>query len=228
VNSERETALRAMKYYVYISDSKLDMLYPQIPLGLRDRIAAELRIDLKVAAISLSEKPSQETRLSRLRLVTDYLERESTIGSLGESGAFVRDVLPMRWGPLQIPGEPDGGAPIFFSAVTESHVVGLGGSLRHVIGATGSAESNSHSALYELLSAIEAIEARQFSPEREQPADADHDDETAQAVLSTFIVAVQSTGPLQLLEFLAKPLLRGEIEGKSVTLATPLYVALAE
>jgi hypothetical protein len=114
-----------MKYYVYISDSKLDMLYPQIPLGLRDRIAVELRIDLKVAAISLSERPSQETRLSRLRVVTDYLERESTIGGLGEPGAFVRDVLPMRWGPLELLGEPNGGAPIFFSAVTETQVLGL-------------------------------------------------------------------------------------------------------
>ena len=41
-----------MRYYVYVSDSKVDMLYSQMPRGIRDRIAAELKIDLKVISAS--------------------------------------------------------------------------------------------------------------------------------------------------------------------------------
>lgn len=37
-----------MKYYIYISDTKVDMLYPQIPKPLLKRIASDLSIDLKL------------------------------------------------------------------------------------------------------------------------------------------------------------------------------------
>ena len=58
-----------MRYYVYVSDSKVDMLYSQMPSGLRDRIAAELKIDLKVVSVSVSGRRSEETRYSKLQLV---------------------------------------------------------------------------------------------------------------------------------------------------------------
>lgn len=35
-----------MRYYVYVSDTKLDMLYPQIPAKLAARLAWELKLEL--------------------------------------------------------------------------------------------------------------------------------------------------------------------------------------
>jgi hypothetical protein len=197
------------------------MLYPQIPSGLRDRIAADLKIDLKLVAVSLSEKPSDETRYSKLQLVTDYLERESLIGDLETPGLFIRGVLPMRWGPLRADDA------VFFSAVTETTVVALGGSLMHVIGAPGASQTSAHSALYGLLGAIKRSE--KFDRQANiRLTDSDHLDPTMNGLLSAYIAAERMSGPPQTLEFLARSLLQGEIEGKVVILGSPLYVALAD
>lgn len=37
-----------MKYYIYISSLKVDMLFEQLPAPLKKKIAAELKIDLKI------------------------------------------------------------------------------------------------------------------------------------------------------------------------------------
>jgi hypothetical protein len=39
-----------MKYYVYISDSKLEMLYPQVPHEINKKLTTKFGLDLKVIA----------------------------------------------------------------------------------------------------------------------------------------------------------------------------------
>jgi hypothetical protein len=48
-----------LRYYIYVSDYKLDMLYEQISPAQRRRISGELDIDLKLAGLTLrgSEQP---------------------------------------------------------------------------------------------------------------------------------------------------------------------------
>ena len=41
----------AVKYFLYISDAKVDMLFGQVPQKILKRIAAELTIDLKVVSL---------------------------------------------------------------------------------------------------------------------------------------------------------------------------------
>jgi hypothetical protein len=50
-----------MKYYVYISDSKVDMLLPQVPGALKQTIAAKLGFDIKILSGEsvLSAKPTR-------------------------------------------------------------------------------------------------------------------------------------------------------------------------
>lgn len=38
-----------MKYYIYISDSKVDMLLAQIPHDFKRRVALQFKVDLKVS-----------------------------------------------------------------------------------------------------------------------------------------------------------------------------------
>jgi hypothetical protein len=38
-----------MRYYIYISDAKVDMLLSQIPHEQRNKIATELKLDFKTA-----------------------------------------------------------------------------------------------------------------------------------------------------------------------------------
>ena len=106
-----------MKYYVYISDSKVEMLYDQIPLRLRDRMAAELKIDVKVLSTTISEKPTDATRLSRLRVVTEYIDRNEAVGQVDRPSKYFRGTMRLRWGPFSLPSsEP---RMIYFSGVTQ-------------------------------------------------------------------------------------------------------------
>jgi Family of unknown function (DUF7019) len=237
-----------MRYYVYVSDTKVDMLFAQIPVALRDRLAAGLKIDLKLVAVSLREKATDETRYSKLQLVCDFLERESLVGAPQEQAEFVHATLLMHWGPLRNAGAPgmDVGA-VFFSHVSDASVVGLGGSAKHLIGASGESAAHIFSSAFGIVHAIVAewgeapashpsdLEAARrltslgpdYQPSTVKDALPKH--EALDAVLWA---ARMMTGPEQRLEFLAKPLLRsgtyGDAERPDVLLGSPIYVALAD
>jgi hypothetical protein len=66
----------SMKYYVYISDTKVDMLYSQIPQNILRKIAAELNINLGIFSLSVKGKENQEkTRYEKLKIVVNYIEK---------------------------------------------------------------------------------------------------------------------------------------------------------
>src|SRR5436309_3024639 len=94
-----------MKYYIYISDTKLDMLYPQIPKALLKRIASELSINLKLlgaeANIVAKNDQSNETRYSKVKIVTEYIEKHLDVGSIDAPSTYFKGTLPMAWGTLQ-------------------------------------------------------------------------------------------------------------------------------
>ena len=74
----------SMKHYVYISDSKVDMYYSQIPKKIRDKIAVELGINLGMFSLNVkgkgNEKTPLETRIEKLRLVVNYIEKTGRWG----------------------------------------------------------------------------------------------------------------------------------------------------
>jgi hypothetical protein len=62
-----------MKYYVYISDAKVDMLLPQIPHDARKKIATEIGIDLKVfQAKRKTEIQEGDDRIAKPRWKIDF------------------------------------------------------------------------------------------------------------------------------------------------------------
>ncbi|MGZ6304382.1 MAG: DUF7019 family protein, partial [Ktedonobacteraceae bacterium] len=50
-----------MKYYIYISDAKVDMLYPQIHKPILKRIASSLNIDLNLCRNSEQVPTASDT-----------------------------------------------------------------------------------------------------------------------------------------------------------------------
>ena len=59
-----------MRFYQYISDSKVDMLLPQIPLKAKQKITAEIGFDIKILTAKLkTERDSLDDRVSRLLVV---------------------------------------------------------------------------------------------------------------------------------------------------------------
>lgn len=217
-----------MLYYVYISDAKLDMLAPQIPAKIRDSIAAELKIDLKLLSLTVKSKDSEESRYSKLSLVTQYLRKHQKVGSVDEPDQYFEATLPMAWGPI---GQ---GRGIYFGAITEHTILGLAGSPRHVIrpGTSGSVPSEATSAtpdLYDLLRATSPVAVEAAPIMLSEAAVGLGPDAAAGVIRAT----TGLRGPIQRLEFLAKRVadestdLVPDYNGdrKRILLGTPVYVA---
>ncbi len=63
-----------MKYYLYISDAKVDMLLPQVPHHAKKKTSTELGFDLKVLSAKYkSEAETDSDRISRLEAVVDFI-----------------------------------------------------------------------------------------------------------------------------------------------------------
>ena len=118
----------SMKYYVYISDDKVDMLYSQIPKKMLDKIAVELGINLGIFSLTAKGKGNQEeTCYEKLMVVVNYIENNMDVGTIDQPKTYFKGSLPMRWEPLWRDGHEEGKNLIYFGAETAETIVGLGG-----------------------------------------------------------------------------------------------------
>jgi hypothetical protein len=224
---------QVLKSYKYISDTKVDVLYSQIPRGALEGIAVELNINLKLAIVETSAAVKRnlplETRYSRLQVVIKYLEKHQQfdIGTIDAPKAYFRGVLPMHW--RLIPPPPrDQTKLVYWGGSTEQTILGLGGSPQHMIGRTGDATIGEPSSALPYLVAFLAEHLRLASP----PEDADPEDPLYG------LDAVKATneslkGSMPRFEFLAEFLLddsdQKRIPGhKRILIGSPIYVALAK
>jgi hypothetical protein len=224
-----------MKYYIYISDTKVDMHYEQIPPRLRDKLATELKIDLKFLSTTFSQKPNENSKYAKLQLVEDFIQRHFDVGTIDNPQTYFRGSLPLRWGAVESQSTPIA----FFSGMTSHTILGLAGSLRNVIGQVGSSKTEFPArggnftayGVEHILETLRGMRSRDSKIRTYLPAISDGLFDIAKAVVSM-------KGPEQKLEFLAIRLLEGdepskdkELFGKiqkKVLLGSPIYVALAE
>jgi len=227
-----------MKYYVYISDAKVDMLLPQIPHDVKKKVALEFGFDLKVLTAKIgTQQESEENRISRLETVAKFLQEYGNVGTVDEPDQFIEDKLPMRWGPYDVFG---GEKPsvVYFGGETAKTVFGLGGSLHHVIGNVGTSQSYASASvvpfLLSCLSKDLAASGSEAKGNETSGAQADSDEQ--EALFAVHLATRDLKGPQQRLEFLAKRLLQGPSPypdrdpraGMQVVLGTPLYVAMVD
>lgn len=210
-----------MRYYVYISDAKVDMLYEQIPQGPRARIAAELKIDLKVVSVSIRDRGTDSTRLGRLQVVENYLKRTEQVGSFANPSAWFEDRLTLRSGVYR--SAP--GGLVYFSGERGGALLALIGSARHLTGEQA-AQSELQVGFSNLPSLVTYI-----ADELPEPLAQDGltDEDWALREIVEFTSSL--TGVSQSYAFLARRLLEREIDRgdgtpSPILLGTPLYVAL--
>jgi hypothetical protein len=239
-----------LKYYIYMSDTKVDMLYAQIPQKILDRIAIKLKIDLTPLGIELSKNTPALTRYSKLNVVCTFIEDHKTIGTVDDPKEFFRGDMPMRWGPV---GQDN--VMVYFGGVTDRTILGLGGSLKHVTGAhviestddTSNVEraardfpskfpSLPHS-IYKSLKEVTSGVENQLKPtvDDSQPLLTQSAYSAPKPEEDLQLIAYTSThlkGSLQKFEFLAVRWEEGSYyksrKQSRVLLGSPIYVALAE
>ncbi|CAM5651825.1 hypothetical protein SALBM135S_05133 [Streptomyces alboniger] len=204
-----------MRYYLYVSGTKLDMLYEQIPPKLLKRLAVEAKVDLKVLSVAVQSPRADTTTYDRLDIVEAYLEREFDVSWMTEPRPWFRGDLELRIAGY---GTPDG--PTFMTGRDGDTVIALVGSARHLLGQRTAPETIQAS--YSMLPSL--FRLLEDTPGRAHSRDAAHQ------VLG---FAETLTEPPVYGEFLARRLLHGTATGRDgrqvdVVVGTPLYVAMAD
>lgn len=210
-----------MKYYIYVSDSKVDMLLAQIPHDAQQKLAIEFKVDLKLFSASRrSEQADESNRFTRLEAVVSFIREYGNLGTIDQPNHFIDDSLEMQWGPISSSTEKV--TPVYFGGVTEQTIFGMGGSMKHLIGQSGSSHPDSESLTPVLINCLQ-----------QEITASDKDDHPRGspenwALRAVELATTQMKGPTEPLEFLAKRLLygRGVSKKRKVLLASPLYVAM--
>ncbi|NBH02912.1 SAVMC3_10250 family protein [Amycolatopsis sp. SID8362] len=202
------------RYYIYISDSKVDMLLPQIDPGFASKRSTEVGVNLQLLT-GKHKRDSDPDRVSRLERVVRHIDDFLDVGTIDEPGQYFRGRLDVRW--QQMPGFE------YFAGATEDTVVGLGGSSGHVIGGAVPKDDAviAPSMLPGMVRGLSALAA---------------DDAPASALELAYLANRNARGEEQEVEFVAKRLRHGpspypELDGGravQVLVGSPLFVALAE
>jgi hypothetical protein len=205
-----------VRYYLYVSEAKLDMLFDQIPQTVVPRLVSEAKVDLKIVGVSVRRAGGELNRYNRLDIVEEYLAREYDIGWMSESSFWFRGDLGLR---ISVTG--NGKGPVFMTGSDGDLVVALIGSAQHVIGHEHTSPDLRPGSW---LPALQTL-LRHGS---KNPG-ALHDLDT---LGDTLEFSRRVTGPRTWCEFLAKQLMRGTVTGRDgrereVVIGTPLYVAMS-
>ena len=239
---ERSVRPGTPKYYIYVSDAKVDMFYAQIAHHEMEKIATRLGIDLESVGTSFADKSTEERRYLKLQIVVNFIENNFDVGTVDKPKNYVKGVIPMRWGPFYLgtvqPGLGNSGL-VWFGGFTPTTVVGLGGSSKHIIGGHYGDSYVRDSSLPSILDAI----AQMKDDKIKESEISDRDRDSCLDLIDWHTRTMP--GPVQRLEFLAKRLLEGEglhaglptredfhdpemRRGTHLLLGTPIYVAQAD
>ena len=213
-----------MKFYLYISDAKVDMLLPQIPHDVKKKTAVTFGLDLKVLkAERQSESETEDNRITRLEAVVSFIRDNGPVGSVDAPQSYIYDTLALEAVDMETEAEAGDGSGVYFSGQTARTMFGLAGSSKHLLGSEGLPDSFSRSTLHAITKWLRASARLNETPlVARRMYDAVYD------------LAVQSLRS-QRLEFLARQLAfckdyrpTPASPQKNVLLATPLYIAMTD
>lgn len=218
-----------MRYYLYVSTAKVDMLYEQIPSKLLKRLAVEAKVDLKVLSLAVQSPRTEISRYDRLDIVQSHLEREFDVSWMSEPTAWFRGDLALR-----IAGYGSVDSPTLMTGRDGDTVVALIGSAHHLVGYE--AAPDMHKVGYSGLPSIFRL-VRDAPPEWEGQFDTrwrgGRMPSRESAAHDVLHVAESLTVPPVYCEFLARQLMRSTVtrddgEELTVLVGTPLYVAMSD
>ncbi len=205
------------------------MLYPQILKTILENIDDESNINAGFSNTLTANPDSGKTLYDKLDLISSFLEKEGSIGTVDSPKQYFKGILPMRWGSY---GWDEKSQLVYFGGFTDAGtVLGLGGSMDHVLEKEKlSSHANPNSLPFAIANKLSVelniplIPGDKYEIEGQRRAFALNDESYLEAAL---LATDQMEGPLQNLEFLAEKLIAGGGDDRRVVLGTPIYVAVA-
>jgi|SRR6185295_3433137 len=222
------------KYYLYISDQKVDMLLPQIPTKIKHKLSAEFGVDVGVFKARLqSERIAYEDRVHRLAVVERHI-RSGDLGTLDNPKAWISDTAAASLGNFV-----ENDKLVFFIGRSGKSNFVLGGSVAHLISRDPATDvSVGWSYIQDLLETLESTIANgadlalsEHDLVSSLSLGVGHPDSPSPWYNVIEVVQQRVRGPAIKIEFLAKRLAVGEAssrDGRLPILASPLYVAMAD
>lgn len=233
-----------MRYFIYLSQAKVDMLYPQVPGARTGSNETEVGVDLKAFRAAKRHRSNEPDLYRRLSQVEDWIltNDDASVGTIDD---------PAHWiycrGRLEgvLLADPEGkGLPkqaVVFAAESDvGNCLLLGGSRYNLTLEDNLVqESSSYSIQMELLRILHHYASFDGSfdedPDyRPNPGNLSQRDSLRRGILSVYELwamirerrfSSQSFGTCELL---AKRLLTDTVDNRTVSLATPLSVWLAD
>lgn len=218
-----------MRYYIYISNAKVDMLLPQVPGALQKKVSAKLGFDIKLLSGSIeTQRETLDNRIARLAVVEEYLLSNEEIAAPDSSASWIRGTVDAKFVDI-------GDGAILFVTENDDRIVALGGSAHHLVGASppkriGIPFSMVPAFTQQLIKQAEQPEEPQSAPKKTS------DGRVSAGASREFVpwvgpltwVLEHSKATAQRIEFLAKRLAGATThKGQTITLASPLFVSSA-
>ena len=233
----RSREIRPLRYYLYVSDTKLDMLFDQMDQKLRKRISAEVKVDLKIASLTLREAADPgPTRMAKLRIIERFIDEHHHVGDFSKPGTeYFRGQMGMRWGRVEH-------TPAVCFVARESlgtRGLILAGSMRHVLSEAPFVGDNSGYSGSQMWNIVEIFEKLSTGamvrdlPSKHQARKRDSNVYEAWHYLQGTSLAGRLrahnpfTASKEHLDFLAVPLAEFNSRLPRILVGTPLYVARA-
>jgi hypothetical protein len=217
-----------MKYYVYLSDTKLEMLYGQIYASTDEAREASLGFDIKLLKGELKDsRKLPDTRFSQLDRVLKELRKSELVGDIFSEKPYISGELDMVWASFAY----EDNSPITFWGFADERIaLGLAGSRYHIVGERrpdGLAHSHSETG------GIMAWLMREFGDTSQEVATTAQEVDRYGTSVYIWLAASEIRGTTHRFEFVAKVLDResrfkpneGSDHETNVILATPIYVA---
>lgn len=204
-----------LRYLVYISDTKIEMLLDQIPDRVRRALATELKIDLKLLSLKMTREAGTtpgKSRISKMAVVERHIEENHVVGGLETTGGYFRARVDLDWAVF------DDGV-VLFAGRSGDRLVFLGGSASNLIGGSHLAHGlGSHANVIQ-----QKLAALVMGGDENQRGD------MSASVSTVFHQVCQSP---QRAEFLARQLGHGKVEQPSAhqtyIVGSPLFVELVD
>lgn len=233
-----------MKYYTYVSDTKIEMLYQQVQSSEQLKKEATFGFDIKLLKGQVKESRGiPENRFTKLESIIKQLKKSESIGGLEDKKPYILMKGLLTWGTFEdFDHERDSESPItYWGTVRQNAVVGFAGSKHNLLGQQANGYAHSHSLTPAIVNWIYKNLNEPFPELGVQRARKNgsrfhsHDLTEYDVANAIYLASTQISGQESNFELLAKVLHDSEWpEGfrhrhiNRVVLGTPLYVAFDE